>query len=136
MAGTMEDQLLQLLADTQLPAEGPRKQAELHLRQAESNPAFPTSLTTIATHTSIGTEIRQSALLILKGFVEKNWSGENDDGQATPIADATKEQLRVQLLELAISNDTDRKVKSAARFVSEVYCIPISLANESCVATS
>jgi importin-9 len=123
MAGTMEDQLLQLLADTQLPAEGPRKQAELHLRQAESNPAFPGSLTAIATHTSISTEIRQSALLILRRFVEGNWSGENDEAETIPIADATKEQLRVQLLELAISNVADRKIKSAARFVLELGCV-------------
>ena len=119
----MEDQLLQLLADTQLPAEGPRKQAELHLRQAESNPAFPGSLTAIATHTSISTEIRQSALLILRRFVEGNWSGENDEAETIPIADATKEQLRVQLLELAISNVADRKIKSAARFVLELGCV-------------
>ena len=120
MAGTMEDQLLQLLADTQLPAEGPRKQAELHLRQAESNPAFPGSLTAIATHASISTEIRQSALLILRRFVEDNWSGENDEGQSIHIADVTKEELRVQLLGLAISNDADRKIKSAARCVLEL----------------
>lgn len=119
----MEDQLLQLLADTHLPAEGPRKQAELHLRQAESNPAFPISLTAIATHTSISTDIRQSALLLLKAFVEKNWTGEDADGPTVPIADPTKEQLRIQLLELAISNDTDRKVKSAARFVVELRWI-------------
>lgn len=113
----MEDQLLQLLADTHLPAEGPRKQAELHLRQAQNNPAFPTSLAAIAGHASISTDIRQSALLILRSFVEKNWTGESVDGQAIDISDPTKEHLRVQLLELAISNDSDRKIKSAARFV-------------------
>jgi hypothetical protein len=134
MAGTMEEQLLQLLADTQLPAEGPRRQAELLLRQAESNPAFPSSLTTIATHTSISTEIRQSALLLLKGFVEKNWSAENVDGQSILIAGPTKEQLRIQLLELAISNDADRKIKSAARFVSEPSWVWINQANASCAA--
>jgi importin-9 len=53
MAGTMEDQLLQLLADTQLPAEGPRKQAEEHLQHAQNNPAFPGSLAAIATHSSV-----------------------------------------------------------------------------------
>jgi hypothetical protein len=128
MAGTMEDQLLQLLADTQLPAEGPRKQAEEHLKHAQSNPAFPGSLAAIATHSSVSPEIRQAALLILRTFVEKNWSGENEDGVVVPINDQTKEQLRVQMLELATSGDADRKIKSAARFVSH-QCIAFYLAN-------
>src|SRR3954451_5629886 len=98
MAGTMDDQLLQLLADTQLSAEGPRKQAELQLLLAQSNPAFPSSLSAIASHSSVAPEIRQSALSVLRGFVEKNWGGLDEDGNgpANPIADATKEQLRAQ----------------------------------------
>ena len=115
MAGTMEDQLLQLLTDTQNSADGPRKQAELHLRQAQSNPAFPTSLAAIASHTSVSPQTRQSSLVVLRQFIEKNWSGESEDGPATPITDPTKEQLRVQLLELATSDEADRKIKSAAR---------------------
>ncbi|TVY23470.1 Importin subunit beta-5 [Lachnellula hyalina] len=117
MAATMEDQLLQLLSDTQLPAEGPRKQAELHLQQAESNPAFPGSLSAIASHASVSPEIRQSALLLLRTFVEKNWSGASDDGPAVPIDIAVKEQLRLQMLELATSGDADRKIKGAASYV-------------------
>ena len=121
MAGSMEDQLLQLLADTQNPAEGPRKQAEEHLQQAQSNPAFPGSLAAIATHSSVGPDIRQSALLLLRTFVEKNWSGENEDGVIVPISGQTKEQLRGQMLELATSGDADRKIKSAARYVARWY---------------
>jgi len=117
----MEDQLLQLLADTQLPAEGPRKQAELHLQQqAQNNSQFPLSLAAIASHSSVTPENRQSALLLLRTFVEKNWSGENDQGNAVPISDQTKEQLPVQMLELATSGDADRKIKSAARYVSSL----------------
>jgi hypothetical protein len=117
MAATLEDQLLQLLADTQLPAEGPRKQAELHLKQAESNPAYPSSLSAIASHSSVSPEIRQSALSVLRSFVEKNWGGLDEDGSGPTItiADATKEQIRSQLLELATSGIADRKIKSAAR---------------------
>jgi len=115
MATSLEDQLLQLLAETQLPAEGPRKQAEQNLQQAQSNPAFPGSLCAIASHTSVSPEIRQSALVILRPFVEKNWSGQDQDGPTIQIADATKEQLRVQLLELATSGEADRKIKVAAR---------------------
>lgn len=118
MAGSIEDQLLQLLADTQLPAEAPRKQAEAHLQSAQTEPAFPTSLAAIASHGSVASEIRQSALLVLRTFVEKNWSGQDEDGGAAVVVvvpEATKEILRNQLLELATSNDENRKVKSAAR---------------------
>lgn len=111
----MEEQLLRLLADTQLPAEAPRKAAEAHLTAAQSNPAFPGSLAAIASHSSVSPEIRQSALLILRTFVEKNWSGESEDGVAIPIDEGTKEGLRRGLLELATSGDADRKIRAAAR---------------------
>lgn len=117
MAGTMEDQLLALLADTQLSAEAPRKQAEQHLEQAKTNPAFPGSLAAIASHSSVSPQIRQSALLLLRTFVERNWSGESDDGPAVQIDEQVKEALRVQMLELATSGDADRKIKSAASYV-------------------
>ncbi|KAG4416084.1 hypothetical protein IFR04_010787 [Cadophora malorum] len=117
MAGTMEDQLLSLLADTQLSAEAPRKQAEQHLEQAKTNPAFPGSLAAIASHSSVSPQIRQSALLLLRTFVERNWSGESDDGPAVQIDEQVKEALRVQMLELATSGDADRKIKSAASYV-------------------
>lgn len=117
MAATMEDQLLRLLADTQLSAEGPRKQAELNLLHTRVDPSFPTSLAAIASHSSVSPEIRQSALLALRSFVEKNWSGENDDGNAIPISEQSKEQLRVQMLALATSGDADRKIKGAASYV-------------------
>jgi len=47
--------------------------------------------------------------------VEKNWSGQSEEGPAVPIQEGVKEQLRVQMLELATSGDADRKIKSAAR---------------------
>ncbi|KAK6586774.1 hypothetical protein PZA11_000064 [Diplocarpon coronariae] len=113
----MEDQLLSLLAETQLSAEGPRKQAEQHLEQAKTNPAFPGSLAAIASHASVSPQIRQSALLLLRTFVERNWSGESDDGPVVLIDDQVKEALRQQMLELATSGDADRKIKSAASYV-------------------
>lgn len=113
----MEDQLLQLLADTHQPAEGPRKQAELHLQQAQTAPSFPTSLAAIASHSSVSPEIRQSALLVLRTFVERNWAAVDEDGNraAVQIEEPAKELLRVQILELATSSEADRKIKSAAR---------------------
>ncbi|KUJ06847.1 ARM repeat-containing protein [Mollisia scopiformis] len=117
MAGTMEEQLLSLLADTQLPAEAPRKAAEAHLAAAHSNPAFPGSLAAIASHSSVSPQIRQSALLVLRTFVEKNWSGESEDGPVVLIDDGTKEGLRRGMLELATSGEVDRRVRAAASYV-------------------
>lgn len=111
----MEDQLVQVLANTQLAAEGPRKQAELDLKRAQTNPAFPLSLANIGRHASISVEIRQAALSTLRRFIESNWSGENDDGPVIPIADPVKDQVRPLVLDLALNFDGDRKIKTAAR---------------------
>lgn len=118
----MEDQLAQLLANTQLAQEEPRARAELELKHAQSNPAFPILLANIAAHNSVSIEIRQAALLYLRRFVEHNWSedGEDDDdneGPHIPIPDSTKGQLRHKLLDLALSDESDRKVKAAVRYV-------------------
>ena len=115
----MEDQLLQILADTHLSAEGPRKQAELHLQHAQTNPAFPSSLAAIASHGFVSLDIRQSALLVLRTFVERNWAPVDEDGNpaVVQIEESTKEVVRVQVLELATSNEANRKIKSAARQV-------------------
>ncbi|KAI0541144.1 armadillo-type protein [Xylaria digitata] len=113
----MEDQLVQVLANTQLAAEGPRIQAELDLKHAQTNPAFPLSLTNVARHTSVSLDVRQAALSTLRRFIESNWSGENDDGPTIPIADAVKDQIRPLVLELALNFDGDRKIKTAASFV-------------------
>lgn len=111
---------MQLLANTQLAAEGPRKQAEIELKHAQTNPIFPLSLANIAAHTSISTDIRQSALSVLRNFIEHNWSPEGDDGEGPriPIPDSTKDQLRPKLLDLALSNEDERKVKAAVRYVT------------------
>lgn len=113
----MEDQLAQLLANTQLPQDEPRKRAELDLKHAQSTPAFPVALANIAAHNSISTEIRQAALTYLRRFIERNWAedSEEDEGPQIPIPDSTKDQLRHKLLDLALSDESDRKVKSSVR---------------------
>ncbi|KAI8632462.1 ARM repeat-containing protein [Xylariaceae sp. FL1651] len=113
----MEDQLVQILANTQLAAEGPRKQAELDLKHAESNPVFPLSLANISRHASISVEFRQAALSTLRRYIENHWSGENDDGPTTPIADTIKDQIRPLVLDLALNSEDDRKIKTAASYV-------------------
>jgi hypothetical protein len=112
---SMEDQLLVLLADTLSSSAGPRKQAELQLKQATLQPAFPGSLSAIACHGNIAVEVRQSALLSLRTFVEKNWSGYDENGPTLTIDEGVKEQLRASMLELATSEGADRKLATAAR---------------------
>lgn len=116
MAATTEDQLLQLISDTHSSAEGPRKQAELHLAQAQHNPAFPVSLAAIASHASVSPEIRQSALLLLRSWVERFWN-EADPGEhgIVLLDDESKQRLRGSMLELATSGDAERRLRGAAR---------------------
>ncbi|KAI2618750.1 ARM repeat-containing protein [Hypoxylon sp. NC1633] len=112
----MEDQLVQVLSNTQLAAEGPRKQAELDLKHAGRNPAFPLSLINIARHSPISSDVRQSALFALRSFIERNWSDETYDGPTVPIADSVKDQIRPLVLDIAL-NSEDRKIKAAASYV-------------------
>ena len=114
----MEQQLLQLLAETQSPAEGLRKHAESQLEQLYTNETFPISLASIASHNSVPLNLRQAALLVLKTFVLAAWSPQHEEfkGQVL-INDANKEQLRNVLLELATNGENDRKVQSAASYV-------------------
>ncbi|KAI1266092.1 armadillo-type protein [Xylariaceae sp. FL1019] len=112
----MEDQLVQILANTQSRDGGPRKQAELDLKQARSNPSFPVFLTNIARHSSVAPGVRQAALSTLRQFIEDNWIDENDDGLAIPIDDAVKVQIRPLLLDLALNSEDDHKIKVAASY--------------------
>lgn len=112
----MEDQLAQVLANTQLSAPEPRMQAELELKQAQSNPAYPVSLAKIAAHASVSTPVRQAALSTLRQFIENNWAADEPDAEPPiPIADDVRSVLRQSLLDLALSPDDDRKTKIAAR---------------------
>ena len=111
----MDESLVQLLAKTHLPQEGPRKQAEIDLLRARTNPDFPLALARIGCHTAAPVEIRQSALTTLRRFVEENWSPEGTDGPHIPIADQTKDHLRNAILELVLSPEDERKVKLGAR---------------------
>jgi hypothetical protein len=111
----MDEHLARLLASTQDKQEGPRKQAELDLLHAQSNPEFPLSLARIGIHTAAPVEIRQSALTYLRKFIEKNWSPESNGAPHIPIPDSTKDHLRNVILELVLSPEDERKVKVAAR---------------------
>lgn len=113
----MEEHLVQLLANTQLSAQGPRQQAELDLNRAKENPEFPLALARIAAHTNAPSEIRQSALSTLRKFVVDNWSPDDYADQRSPISDASKDQLRSMMLELVLNTEVERKVKTAARYV-------------------
>lgn len=82
--------------------------------------AFPISLCSIASHTSVPFNLRQSALLYLKTLVLSAWSPSLDNykGEVT-IDENVKPQIRDALLKIATSEDAtdDRKVKAAASYV-------------------
>ncbi len=114
----MEEQIVRLLADTQLSDEGPRKQAEAQLQQLYSNEAFPTALASVASHSSVPLNIRQAALLSLRIFVQSAWSPQFEEfkGQVL-INNENKSRLRGLVLELATASEGEKKVKSAASYV-------------------
>lgn len=114
----MEEQLAQLLAATHSPSEGPRNQAEQQLLSLYGHPEFPVGLVAIASHDSVPLNIRQAALLYLKTFVLAGWSPQFDEfkGQVL-VSDETKARIRDALLNLSTSEQSDRKVKTAASYV-------------------
>lgn len=121
----MEDQLIQVLSNTQHRDQGPRQQAELDLKHATDNPAFPTALANIASHTSVETNIRQGALTTLRQFIQRNWAPDQfDDTPAIPIADDVRTSLKQTLLALATSTEEDRKTKISARYASMIVTCP------------
>jgi hypothetical protein len=117
LANIMEQELLQVLADTQSPAADTRKTAELRLLHLYSSDTFPLSLATIASHEPVPVNLRQSALSVLRAFIAAAWSPSLDEfkGQVL-VSDANKATLRRTLLELATVTETERKVKASASY--------------------
>ncbi|WPH04744.1 Hypothetical protein R9X50_00763900 [Acrodontium crateriforme] len=114
----MEQQIMQLLTETQAVQEGPRKNAEWQLKQQYTNPDFSLALASIGAHGDVPVNTRQSALLYLKTFVQACWSPQFDEFSGQYFADdAKKAQVRQVLLDLALSGRDERKVKSAASLV-------------------
>lgn len=114
----MEQQVLDLLAATLESAGETRSNAERHLEQLYTNDAFPISLISIASHTSVSLSLRQAALLVLKTFVLRTWAPSIEDFQGVvTITDATKDQVRQSLLAIATGGDQERRVVSAASYV-------------------
>lgn len=108
---------MQLLAATQESAESPRKQAELQLLSLYEIQEFPLALASIGSHESVPVNIRQSALLYLRKFVQIAWSSEFDEFKGTVlVSDENKTRLRQTLLDLAL-NCSERKVRGAASYV-------------------
>ncbi|KAI8936326.1 hypothetical protein NX059_006742 [Plenodomus lindquistii] len=114
----MEDQLVQLLSATQTAQEGPRKHAEQQLLSLYGHQELPLGLVGIACHDSVPLNIRQAALLYLKSLVLAGWSDSLDEfkGQVL-VSDENKLQIRQRLLELATTDQLDRKLKAAAGLV-------------------
>ncbi|KAF2094601.1 ARM repeat-containing protein [Rhizodiscina lignyota] len=114
----MEQQVIHLLSETQSSAEGPRKNAELQLQALYTEPSFPISLVSVASHESVPVNIRQASLLYLRTFIQAAWTPQFDEfkGQVL-VSDENKRQLRHILLELATSDIEEQKIKRAASYV-------------------
>ena len=109
---------MQLLTETQSSQQGLRKTAELQLKQQYGNPDFPIGLASIGSHSNVPIQIRQSALLYLKTFVLACWSPAFDEFNGHLYSDeGRRNQLRQALLSIALSENDERKIKSAASLV-------------------
>ncbi|KAG9700059.1 importin beta-5 subunit, partial [Aureobasidium melanogenum] len=114
----MEQQIVQLLHDTQSPNHAPRRNAELQLRQLYTNPTFAPTLIAVATHQSIDLPTRQAALLFLKQFVQQVWSPQFEEFKGEMLVSVEdRAKLRQALLDLATDAHQERKIKSAASIV-------------------
>lgn len=111
----MDQRLVAILTQTQLPQDAYRRQAEVDLSNAQTNPDYPLSLGRIAYNRELAVGTRQSALTALAKYVSSNWA-ETDDEPYLEIAPETKAQLRHGLLQLALAPD-ERKIKTAASHV-------------------
>ena len=114
--------MLAALAATLASDAAVRNDAERHLADLSTNEAFPISLISIASHTSVPKELRQSALFSLKRLVVKTWSPSIEEYDGTnSVTDAVKEQVRQSLLSLAISGDGEVQViRAASDVVSKI----------------
>ncbi|GAB7362262.1 hypothetical protein MBLNU230_g2282t1 [Neophaeotheca triangularis] len=112
------DELVRLLTETQSAQEGPRKNAEWQLKQQYANPDFPLGLLHVGAEGGLPLPVRQAALLYLKTFVLACWSEQFDEFTGQLYAHAEKKlQVRHGLLELALSEQGERKIQSAASLV-------------------
>jgi hypothetical protein len=118
MQPPMEQQVINLLEGTLQPDPTVRTDAELHLEQLCSNPAFPLALISLASHKAAPVHLRQASLMSLKKLVVKKWSPSFEEFQGPiELDDLTKEQIRHAVLSIATSGDPERKVVSAASYV-------------------
>lgn len=114
----MEQQIVQLLNDTQSPSQAPRANAELRLRHLYPNTSFAPTLIAIASHQAVDLPTRQAALLYLKQFVQQVWSPQFDEFKGEMLVSVEERaKIRQALLELATSAQQERKIKSAASIV-------------------
>ncbi|CAD0109611.1 unnamed protein product [Aureobasidium uvarum] len=114
----MEQQIVRLLHDTQSPNDGPRRNAELRLRQLYTDTTFAPTLLAVATHQSIDLPTRQAALLFLKQFVQQVWSPQFEEFKGEMLVSVQdRAKLRQALLDLATDAHQERKIKSAASIV-------------------
>lgn len=115
----MEQELVRLLADTQASAETPRKAAEVQLRQLYTNDGLAPALISIGAQDQVGIQIRQSALLYLKRYIQESWSPALDEFKGTLCIQNDEQRAKVRhlLLELSTTAGLDRKVKGAASSV-------------------
>ncbi|KAL2760104.1 hypothetical protein ACRALDRAFT_2045619 [Sodiomyces alcalophilus JCM 7366] len=118
----MEDQLIAQLQDiahasSEAGSQAKRQQAEIDLRRSRGNPAFPTALVNIGSHASVDESVRALAMTTLNKFIHRNWAQEEDPEEPLfEIPEATRQAVRNSLLQLALNNEDNRKIKALTSY--------------------
>lgn len=114
----MEQQLLQLLTDSQSAANDTRSGAENQLLSLYGDQGYPLSLLSVASNDHVSLPDRQAALLALKNLVLAGWSDEFDEYKGSLLFnDQTKAIARDAVLALAVGDGVERKIQNAAAYV-------------------
>jgi importin-9 len=112
----MDEELVQVLANTLSSDQQVRQQAELALNHARTNAAFPISLANVAAQEAVDIPVRQGALTNLRIFIEKNWNpADAQDEPTIPISQETRDEIKRILVRITLSQEDKKKIKILAR---------------------
>lgn len=119
---TLEDQVLEILRGTQSSETQTRVDAELRLKQLQTQEGYANALVAVGAHNDISVSDRLAALLALKNLANTAWSPSLEDfaGQVL-VPEAAKDGIRAKLLSIVLDGQVDSKVSAAtAGVVSKI----------------
>ncbi|KAF9198116.1 hypothetical protein BGZ49_001176 [Haplosporangium sp. Z 27] len=115
----MDQAVFQALTDTLSADTNTRLSAELRLKELQVNPEFPISLVRLALARECNISQRHSAAVLLKSYVDLQWSEKSDKFQGPEPPAETKVLVR-ELVLTGLSDPTSRIRSSCAYVISKI----------------